>query len=157
MGMSDRQFAVLLTFLLVAFGMVYALVSAPQDEGTPPKLVAVASLDAKPAVAPPPVGPAAAPTIAPAPPPDKPGIRKEQAAAVAMSVAAIAALLVQESRRQYYATGHPCACPDDVMRNGRRCGGTSAYSRPGGAAPLCYLTDVSAAMIERYRSRLARN
>jgi hypothetical protein len=24
------------------------------------------------------------------------------------------------------------------MRNGRACGGRSAYSRPGGAAPLCY-------------------
>jgi hypothetical protein len=72
-----------------------------------------------------------------------------------MSAAAIAALIVQESRRQYYATGHPCACPDDVTRTGRRCGGTSAYSRPGGATPLCYVSDVPAAMIERYRSRSA--
>src|SRR5436190_16806057 len=46
------------------------------------------------------------------------------------SAAVIAAILVEESRRAYYATGHPCACPDDVMRNGRRCGGNSAYSRP---------------------------
>ena len=37
------------------------------------------------------------------------------------------------SRNAYYATGHPCACPDDLMRNGRRCGGNSAYIRPGGA------------------------
>jgi hypothetical protein len=36
-------------------------------------------------------------------------------------------MIIQESRNAYYATGHPCACPDDLMRNGRRCGGTSAY------------------------------
>ena len=37
------------------------------------------------------------------------------------------------------------------MRNGRACGGRSAYSRPGGAAPLCYPANVSAEMIEDYR------
>jgi hypothetical protein len=67
--------------------------------------------------------------------------------------AAIAAIIIKESRDQYYATGHPCACPEDRMRNGRRCGGTSAYSRLGGAAPLCYPTDVTTAMIEAYRQR----
>jgi hypothetical protein len=69
----------------------------------------------------------------------------------ALSDAAIAALIVQESRNAYYATGHPCACPDDLMRNGRRCGGNSAYIRPGGAQPLCSAADVSSEMIERYR------
>jgi hypothetical protein len=34
----------------------------------------------------------------------------------------IAKTIVQESRQEYYATGHPCACPDDLMRNGRTCG-----------------------------------
>jgi hypothetical protein len=48
-----------------------------------------------------------------------------------------AAIIVQASRDQYHAGGRPCACPDD-MRNGRACGGRSAYSRPGGASPLCY-------------------
>jgi hypothetical protein len=33
---------------------------------------------------------------------------------------------------------------DDTMRNGRACGGRSAHSRPGGAAPLCYPIDVTA-------------
>jgi hypothetical protein len=28
---------------------------------------------------------------------------------------AIAAMIVQESRNAYYATGHPCACPDDLI------------------------------------------
>lgn len=73
--------------------------------------------------------------------------------AIVLTTAAIAALLVAESRRAYYATGHPCACPEDRMRNGRACGGRSAYSRPGGASPLCYPTDVSQAMINAYRDR----
>ena len=63
--------------------------------------------------------------------------------------------IIQASRAQYHAGGRPCACPDDTMRNGRACGGRSAYSRPGGAAPLCYPHDVTAAMIESYRQRQA--
>ncbi|WP_183433623.1 SH3 domain-containing protein [Mesorhizobium sp. RMAD-H1] len=31
-----------------------------------------------------------------------------------------------------------CDCPYDLMRNGRLCGGRSAYSRPGGRDPTCY-------------------
>lgn len=31
-----------------------------------------------------------------------------------------------------------CDCPYDLKRNGARCGGTSAYSRPGGREPECY-------------------
>jgi hypothetical protein len=80
------------------------------------------------------------------------GKRKVEAA---LTAAAIAAIIVKASRDQYYATGHPCACPDDTMRNGRACGGRSAYSRPGGASPLCYPADVPAAMIESYRQRQA--
>ncbi|TAI64394.1 hypothetical protein CWO89_19050 [Bradyrhizobium sp. Leo170] len=72
-----------------------------------------------------------------------------------LTAAAIAALLIQESRRAYHATGRPCACPADSMRNGRACGGRSAYSRPGGRAPLCYPGDVTEAMIKNYRARLA--
>jgi hypothetical protein len=73
----------------------------------------------------------------------------------ALTAAAIAAIIVQVSRDQYHAGGRPCACPDDAMRNGRACGGRSAYSRPGGAAPLCYPSDVTAMMIESYRQRQA--
>jgi hypothetical protein len=71
------------------------------------------------------------------------------------AAAAIAAMLVQESRNAYYASGRPCACPDDLMRNGRRCGGNSAYSRPGGAAPYCYVSDVPAAAIQQRQARLS--
>jgi hypothetical protein len=65
----------------------------------------------------------------------------------------IATAIVQESRQEYYATGHPCACPDDHMRNGRICGNVSAYIRPRGAQPLCYVKDVTPTMILNYRAR----
>jgi hypothetical protein len=74
---------------------------------------------------------------------------------VALTAAAIAAIIVQASRAQYHAGGRPCACPDDTMRNGQACGARSAYSRPGGTAPLCYSHDVTAAMIDSYRQRQA--
>jgi hypothetical protein len=84
-----------------------------------------------------------------------PTIDKKGATETALTAAAIAAILVAASRQAYYAGGRPCACPDDRMRNGRSCGSKSAYSRPGGAAPLCYPHDVSAAMIEQYKSKSA--
>lgn len=34
--------------------------------------------------------------------------------------------------------GQGCDCPYDRMRNGRLCGGNSAWSRPGGRSPRCY-------------------
>jgi hypothetical protein len=49
-----------------------------------------------------------------------------------------------------YHQRRPCACPEDPARNGR-CGGRSAWSRPGGAKPRCYPTDVSATEIADYR------
>jgi hypothetical protein len=78
----------------------------------------------------------------------------KERAAVALSAAAIAAIIIETSRSTYYATGRPCACPDDVNRGGRRCGGNSAYSRPGGARPFCYPADVPTELVERYRSKL---
>lgn len=44
-----------------------------------------------------------------------------------------------------------CPCPYSTMRNGRACGGRSAYSRPGGYAPLCYPSDISDALVSQYR------
>ena len=41
----------------------------------------------------------------------------------------------QPVRSPYVGT---CDCPYDLMRNGRLCGGRSAYSRPGGRNPICY-------------------
>lgn len=90
----------------------------------------------------------------PAEPPKATPTTKQKAEA-ALTAAAIAALIVTASRQAYYSTGKPCACPDDRMRNGRSCGNKSAYSRPGGAQPLCSAQDVTPAMIQAYRSRMA--
>ena len=68
----------------------------------------------------------------------------------------IVAQIIQASRAAYYATGHPCACPEDLARNGTRCGGRSAWSCPGGAAPKCYPKDLSPAEINAYRTRLSQ-
>ena len=45
-------------------------------------------------------------------------------------------------RQSIAAYSGSCPCPYSVDRGGRRCGGRSAYSKPGGAAPLCYASDV---------------
>jgi hypothetical protein len=74
------------------------------------------------------------------------------AAQTALTDQQIATTIVKESRDTYYRTGHPCACPEDVARNGSRCGRRSAYTRPGGAEPYCYVTDVPREKIEKYRS-----
>lgn len=49
-----------------------------------------------------------------------------------------------------------CPCPYNRASNGSRCGGRSAWSRPGGAAPLCYPGDISDAMVERVRRNNGR-
>jgi|CXWL01.1.fsa_nt_gi endonuclease YncB( thermonuclease family) len=46
-----------------------------------------------------------------------------------------------------------CPCPYNVDRAGRRCGRRSAYSRPGGASPMCYPSDVSDAQVQAFRAR----
>jgi hypothetical protein len=69
-----------------------------------------------------------------------------------LTEAAIVALIIAASVAAYKAMGKPCACPSDTMRNGRRCGGNSAWSRTGGYKPICFPTDVTAAMISTYRA-----
>lgn len=89
-------------------------------------------------------------------PPDKlPEPSAKRKVEEALTAAAIAAIIIQASRAQYHAGGRPCACPDDRTRGGQSCGGRSAYSRPGGAAPLCYVKDVTTAMIDAFRQRQA--
>jgi len=94
-------------------------------------------------------------TTPPSAPDTAPRPESKRKVEAVLTAAAIAAIIIQVSRDQYHAGGRPCACPDDTARNGSACGGRSAYSRPGGAAPLCYPTDVTAAMIESYRQRQA--
>jgi len=63
----------------------------------------------------------------------------------------------QEIIRQSIAS-YPgnCPCPYNTMRNGLRCGGNSAYSRPGGRSPICYPSDVTDEMVEKYRKQYGR-
>jgi hypothetical protein len=58
--------------------------------------------------------------------------------------------IIRQSIAEYSG---PCPCPYNVMRNGRSCGGNSAYSRPGGKSPLCYPKDVSDEMVRHYRAQ----
>ena len=67
------------------------------------------------------------------------------------NAATVRAQIVQESVASYLSTGRPCACPYNTMRNGAACGGRSAYSRAGGAAPLCYPHDVTDTIVSLYR------
>lgn len=66
------------------------------------------------------------------------------------SDAEIRQALIQQSIASYDGA---CPCPYSTTRNGSRCGGRSAYSRPGGTAPLCYARDVSADQVAAYRRR----
>lgn len=59
-------------------------------------------------------------------------------------------LLVRRSKAGYPGA---CPCPDSTDSAGRRCGKRSAYSKPGGAAPLCYPADVTDEMIRDYRKQ----
>ena len=60
----------------------------------------------------------------------------------------IAKILIRRSIDSYSGN---CPCPYSRASNGSRCGGRSAYSRPGGASPLCFRRDVTATMIVQYR------
>jgi hypothetical protein len=71
------------------------------------------------------------------------------AAAAPMSDAEIRQALIRDSIASYPG---PCACPYERARNGSLCGRRSAYSRPGGYAPLCYDRDITPDMVREYRA-----
>lgn len=60
----------------------------------------------------------------------------------------IAKAIIQESIANYSGA---CACPYSTMKNGRDCGKRSAYSQPGGKAPVCYREDVKEEDIRGWR------
>lgn len=55
--------------------------------------------------------------------------------------------MIRESIARYPGS---CPCPYNIDRGGRRCGGRSAWSRPGGYSPLCYPSDVSPDMVREF-------
>jgi len=69
------------------------------------------------------------------------------------SDADIRRILVRQSISRYSGSG---PCPYNTDRAGRRCGRRSAYSKPGGASPLCYPGDVSDTAVDAYRGRMER-
>lgn len=77
-------------------------------------------------------------------------------AAFAQSDSEIRQRIVEESIANYRATRGNCPCPYNRAANGSRCGGRSAYSRPGGASPRCHPSDVSQAEVDAYRRRNRR-
>lgn len=58
--------------------------------------------------------------------------------------------IIAESIAQYSGS---CPCPYNKDRAGKNCGKRSAYSKPGGAAPLCYEQDVTKKMVDDYRKK----
>ncbi|ALB56885.1 hypothetical protein SOJ80_003378 [Cronobacter universalis] len=71
-------------------------------------------------------------------------------AAAALSDDKVKEQIIQESIDDYSGN---CPCPYNTMRNGRACGGRSAWSREGGASPVCYKREVTAEMIREWRER----
>lgn len=58
--------------------------------------------------------------------------------------------IIRQSIAQYPGS---CPCPYNRDRGGRRCGGRSAWSKPGGYSPICYESDVSASRLKTYFAR----
>jgi choline dehydrogenase-like flavoprotein len=71
-------------------------------------------------------------------------------AAQPASDAEIRQAIIQESLAAYPG---PCPCPYNIMRNGRRCGANSAYSKPGGYSPVCFAENITKQMVDDYRRR----
>lgn len=67
-----------------------------------------------------------------------------------LSRAAIIKAIIADSRAGYYGS---CPCPYNRDRAGRKCGRRSAWSKPGGASPICYPADVTPEMIANYREQ----
>ncbi len=71
------------------------------------------------------------------------------ASAKSMSDADVRQAMIQESISSY--PGH-CPCPYNLASNGSHCGKRSAWSKPGGYAPLCYPNDITDEMVKQYRA-----
>jgi hypothetical protein len=71
------------------------------------------------------------------------------AGARSLSDAEIKQAIIQQSLASYPGN---CPCPYSTMRNGRSCGGRSAYSRPGGYAPICFESQITPEMVRAFRA-----
>ena len=59
---------------------------------------------------------------------------------VSVSEAKSPEVMIKESIANYPGK---CPCPYSIMSNGKECGKRSAYSKPGGYEPLCYVSDIT--------------
>src|SRR5213594_3877213 len=78
------------------------------------------------------------------------GFATAQTTKAAKTNAEIRQEIIKRSIASYKGT---CPCPYSVDRAGRMCGRRSAYSKPGGASPICYEKDVTPKMMIDYRKR----
>ena len=67
--------------------------------------------------------------------------------------------MIKDSISKYHGK---CACPYQLMSNGRKCGKRSAYSKQGGYSPLCYPDDISdnlmnSAKIKKQSTQIQKN
>lgn len=69
-----------------------------------------------------------------------------------LSDAQVKKLMIRESIDAYPGN---CPCPYNTASNGSSCGGRSAWSRAGGAEPLCFASDITAEMVAEYRASRA--
>lgn len=88
------------------------------------------------------------PPATPAAVPAKP--KRSVAAPTNAEIRAARQEIIRQSVASYLGS---CPCPYNRDRAGRRCGGRSAWSRPGGYSPICYESDISDA---RLKTQLAR-
>ena len=58
--------------------------------------------------------------------------------------------IIQDSIASYPGN---CPCPYNITAGGNKCGKRSAYSKPGGYAPICYPENVTPAMISSYKHK----
>ena len=77
------------------------------------------------------------------------GSASAQTAKSSKSDAEIKQQIISESIASYAGS---CPCPYSRDRAGRSCGRRSAYSRPGGASPVCYEADVTEKMVSDWRT-----
>lgn len=76
--------------------------------------------------------------------------KKQKKQTTGLSTSRIKKILIKRSHAYYPGN---CPCPYNITAAGRKCGGRSAWSRPGGREPLCYASDVTAGMVADYRAR----
>lgn len=58
--------------------------------------------------------------------------------------------IIDDSIASYPGT---CACPFNTARNGSSCGRRSAWSKAGGASPICYKKEILKAMIKEWHQQ----